>query len=236
MNTKTVYQTNHQGLYVGPIEAPASPLEPGAFLIPGGCVETPPPTDIPPLKSACWTGKAWQLVDYFNGLVVYDTTTRKPLTITGVGPIPHGYTTQRPEPDQQWKKGRWVDDLPTQLAKLHPLKLALINDGCTTFIASGFNSKALGKTYRYDSALEDQVNLTGMIQSGLDGLCACRNSSGTKALIEHSTNQLQAVGQDLVKFKQQALQHAEQLKAELAKALADQDLTAMKRIEWKAPV
>ncbi|MBB6158526.1 hypothetical protein HDC30_005784 [Pseudomonas sp. JAI115] len=233
--SKTVYQTNAQGLYVGQVEAEESPLEPGVFLIPAGCVQTPPPAEIPPLKAACWNGKAWQLVDYFNGLVVYDTQTRQPLTLTGIGPIPNGYTTQRPEPDQQWKKGRWVDDLPTQLAKLHVVKLALINEGCAAFIAGGFSSKALGKPYRYDSTLEDQVNLTAMIQSGLDGLCACRNSSGHKALIEHSTNQLQTVGQDLVKFKQQALQRAEQLKAELAQTLAEQDLAAMKQIEWRPP-
>lgn len=235
MNSKTVYQTNPQGLYLGTIEAEESPLEPEVFLIPAGCVETPPPGDIPPQKAACWNGKAWQLVDYFNGLVIYDTQTRQPLTLTGIGPIPNGYTTQRPEPDQQWKKGRWVDDLPTQLAKLHALKLAQINEGCAAFIDSGFNSKALGKSNYYDNTLADQVHLTGLIQSGLSGLLACRNSMGAKTLLEHTSEQLREVNQDLVRFRQKALQQAEQLKAALTKALAEQDLTAMKDIQWKAP-
>lgn len=38
-----VYQTNYDGVFVGPVEADPSPLEPGKFLIPGGCVLEPPP-------------------------------------------------------------------------------------------------------------------------------------------------------------------------------------------------
>jgi len=41
---KIVYQTNADGIFVGATEADESPLEPGVWLIPGGCVETPPPT------------------------------------------------------------------------------------------------------------------------------------------------------------------------------------------------
>lgn len=236
MTHKTVYQTNHLGLYVGPVEAEESPLEPGVFLIPGGCVEVSPPTDIQAFKAACWTGNAWQLLDYFNGLIVYHTGTREPRTLSGVGPIPNGYTVKTPEPDQVWKNGRWVDDLATQLAKLVPVKLALINDGCAAFITSGFSSDALGEPHRYDSTLEDQVNLTGMILSGLSGLCACRDGAGDKALREHSAEQLHVAGQHLAQFKQQALQQAERLKVVLYQSLADKDLLALKALEWSPPV
>ncbi len=235
MSKKVVYQTDPLGLYIGPLNADESPLEPGVFLIPGGCVETPPPTDIPAFKAACWNGKAWQLLDYFEGLIVYHTGSRQPLTLTGTGPIPNGYTVKKPEPDQLWKNGRWVDDLATQLTKLQPVKLALINDGCAAFITSGFSSAALGEAHRYDSALEDQVNLTGMILSGLDGLCACSDNTGAKAFREHSSEQLHVVGQHLVQFRQQALQQAERLKIVLYQALADQDLVALKAITWSAP-
>ncbi len=40
---KIVYQTNAAGLFVGEVLADESPLEPGAWLIPGGCSEEPPP-------------------------------------------------------------------------------------------------------------------------------------------------------------------------------------------------
>lgn len=235
MNSRTVYQTNHLGLYVGPIKAEESPMEPGVFLIPGGCVEVPPPKDIPEFKAACWTGKAWQLLDYFEGLIVYNTTNREPLTLKGPGPIPNGYTTKRPEPDQIWKNGRWVDDLDTQLAKLIPLKLELINDGCAAHIVAGFSSDALGELHRYDSTMEDQVNLTGMILSGLTGLCSCSDATGDKALREHSAEQLHVVGRHVVVFKQSALQQSERLKIALYQAMTEKNLVAMKAIEWSPP-
>ena len=43
MNQITVYQTNYSGLFVGETLADESPLEPGVFAIPAGCVETAPP-------------------------------------------------------------------------------------------------------------------------------------------------------------------------------------------------
>jgi hypothetical protein len=235
MSSKIVFQTNAQGLYVGPVEALASPQEPGGYLIPAGCIDVPPATHIPALKAACWNSKAWQLLDYFNGLIVYSTRTRRPLTLTGVGPIPHGYTLQRPGPDQQWVKGRWVDDLSTQLAKLQALKLALIDEGYAAFIAAGFSCAALGYVHHYNNALKDQVNLTDLVQSGLPGRLACGNKHGAKLLLWHSTEQLQAVQHDRMRFKQQALRQAEHLKNVLAQALSAQDLPAVKRMEWKKP-
>lgn len=46
MNTKTVYQLDANGVFVGENVADESPLEPGVFLIPGRCVETSPPPHI----------------------------------------------------------------------------------------------------------------------------------------------------------------------------------------------
>lgn len=43
MNSKTVYQTDAYGVFVGITSADESPLEPGVFLIPAGCVEVKPP-------------------------------------------------------------------------------------------------------------------------------------------------------------------------------------------------
>jgi len=235
MNTKTVYQTNHLGLYMGPITAEESPLEPGVFLIPSGCVELPPPAEIPEFKAACWIGKNWQLLDYFNGLIVYNTTTQELLTLTGLGPIPNGYTIKKPEPGQVWKNGRWVDDLDTMLGKLYPQKLDTINSGWARHIESGFYSDALGDEYRYDSTLEDQVNLIGLILSRYDALLACYDSEEEKVLLEHTADQLHVLGQHLVIHKQAALQQAESLKRALDKTLAERDLQAMQAIEWSLP-
>lgn len=239
MNTKTVYQTNHLGLYVGPALADESPLEPGVFMIPAGCVEQPPPSDIPEFKAAHWNGEAWQLVDYFEGLVVYNTTTREPLTLTGVGPIPHGYTIRPPGPDQVWKNYRWIDDLNAQLAKLYTLKMEAVNAGCAVAIVSGFTADALGKPYRYESTLEDQINLTGMVLSGLAAPWPCfdmTEEAPEKTFREHTAEQLVQVSVRLVQFKQSAVQLADTLKKSLNQALADKNLKAMKAIEWNPPL
>ena len=53
-----VYQTNYDGVFVGTTTAYESPLEPGVWLIPGGCVTVAPP-EIPPGSRARWTGAAW---------------------------------------------------------------------------------------------------------------------------------------------------------------------------------
>ena len=50
---KTVSQLDAQGFFVGTTEADESPLEPGEYLIPGGCVDAPAPT-IPSGQRARW--------------------------------------------------------------------------------------------------------------------------------------------------------------------------------------
>lgn len=234
MPSKTVYQTNQLGLYIGTATAEESPLEPGVFLIPGGCVEVAPP-NAPEGKIQHWNGKRWHLLDYFNGLIVYNTTTREPLTLEGAGPIPQGYTVSRPQPGQVWKNGRWVDDLDTVLAQLYPQKLEMINRTCAQVIESGFTSDALEQPFRYDSALEDQINLTGLILSGLDAPYPCYADDAQKHYREHSAEQLHTVGLHLLKHKQTALQLADHLKRTAAKALAEKDLPALQAIRWSAP-
>ena len=234
MKTKMVYQTNQLGLYVGQAEAEESPLEPGVFLIPGGCVETAPPK-IPAYKAACWSNGKWSLVDYFDGLIVYSITTGEPQTITGLGPIPSGYTVKKPGPDQVWKDGEWVDDIGAILAALYEQKLQEINTGCNRHIESGFISSALGEPYRYSSQMDDQINLTGMVLSGLDASYACFDANQVKGFLPHTAAQLHRVSQDLVRFKQAALQHADNLKQDLATALKDKKLKVMKAIKWAPP-
>jgi len=231
MPSKTVYQTNQLGLYVGTATADESPLEPGVFLIPGGCVEVAPP-EAPEGKIQSWDGKRWTLLDYFHGLIVYNTHTLEPMTLTGAGPIPNGYTVLRPQPGQVWKNGRWVDDLDTVLARLYPQKLEMINSTCARVIEAGFTSNALEQAYRYDSALEDQLNLTGLILSALDAPYPCYGDDEQKTYREHTADQLYAVGLHLLQHKQTALQQADRLKQTLAKTLTERDLAAMQALEW----
>lgn len=57
-----VYQTNYSGLFVGKIIADESPLEPGVYPLPAGCVETPPPEEWPEDKWPRWNGFKWDLI------------------------------------------------------------------------------------------------------------------------------------------------------------------------------
>lgn len=61
---KTVWQMDAQGYCVGPVQADPSPLEPGAYLIPAGCVETPPPAGVLLAQGQAfkWVRGAWQVV------------------------------------------------------------------------------------------------------------------------------------------------------------------------------
>ncbi|MOA69467.1 hypothetical protein D3C78_1976720 [compost metagenome] len=51
----------------------------------------------------------------------------------------------------------------------------------------------------------------------------------------HSAEQLRLVNQDLVRFKQSALQHADQLKRDLEQALQNKKLRAMRALKWTVP-
>lgn len=234
MTNKTVFQTDGRGLYVGTTLADPSPREPGAWLIPGGCVEIAPP-EIPEHKAAYWNGGGWELVNYYQGLIVYSIVTGEPLELSGIQTIPGGYTVKQPGTDQVWKNGDWVDDTATILAKLYQEKLTEISRECAQYIESGFDSSALGERHSYPSTLEDQVNLTGLIFSGLDGAYSCTGADGERQYLLHTAEQLNQVNQDLVRFKQAALQYADQLKRDLLQAMQDKKLKAMRAITWTVP-
>lgn len=55
---KIVYQLDAEGLLLGTTVADESPLEPGVFHLPAGCIETVPPVVAEGLRPR-WTGEAW---------------------------------------------------------------------------------------------------------------------------------------------------------------------------------
>lgn len=61
MSEKIVYQCDAQSWFLHETVADESPLEPGVFHIPRGCVETPPPTDYGPDYRPRWDGKRWSI-------------------------------------------------------------------------------------------------------------------------------------------------------------------------------
>lgn len=72
MKTKTVYQYDLAGMYVGPTEADESPLEPGVWLIPARCVQMAPPA-VTGDQWPRWNGAAWQIVTMKRPEAIEDT-------------------------------------------------------------------------------------------------------------------------------------------------------------------
>lgn len=233
MSTKIVYQTDHLGIYTGITVADESPLEPGVWLIPGGCVEVAPPA-VPEKKAALWDGRKWQLVDSYQGLTVYSTTTRAPVVIDRAGALPEGYTLEVPGPGQIWSNGHWIDDMPTVLELRYSAQLAAVNKACLQEITGGFWSAALGERFFYDAQVEDQLNLTGLILRGLGGGYACRDQSGVQDFRDHTHEQLLQVSNEFTGFKLQRLRKANDLKQALAAARADADLDAINAVSWES--
>lgn len=234
MARKIIFQTDQLGLYLCALEADPDPLEDGQWLIPAGCVETPPPA-IPAHKAALWTGDSWELIDSLKGLTIYSTKTGEPKTVDRVGPLPAGYTLQVPGPHQVWKNGRWTDDVPMVLTKLHSEKTTAVNEACETSITGGFESDALGATHTYSSQMDDQINLMGSVIQGLEMAYSCRDLNGVKAFRLHSADQLSQVSNDFISFKMKLLQKADVLKQRLDEALTDKDLIALSAITWEDP-
>ncbi|KMN09079.1 DUF4376 domain-containing protein [Pseudomonas helleri] len=233
MSTKIVYQTDHLGIYTGTTVADESPLEPGVWLIPGGCVEVAPPA-VPEKKAALWDGRKWQLVDSYQGLTVYSTTTRAPVVIDRAGALPEGYTLEVPGPGQVWSNGHWIDDMPTVLELRYSAQLAAVNKACLQEITGGFWSAALGERFFYDAQVEDQLNLTGLILRGLGGGYACRDQAGVQDFRDHTHEQLLQVSNEFTEFKLQRLVRANDLKQILAAARAGKDLDAINAVAWES--
>ena len=57
-----VYQTDHQGFYVGMTVADPDPLDQGNWLIPAGCVTEPPPS-LGEKQLAQWVSGSWVVVE-----------------------------------------------------------------------------------------------------------------------------------------------------------------------------
>lgn len=233
MTVKIVYQTDQNGLYLGPTEADPCPLEEGVWLIPGGCVEVPPPA-IPDGKAAYWDGKKWNLIECLLGLTAYNTATGEPMQVERLGALPLGYTLKVPGPHQVWRDGGWQDDIPAVVEKFYTEQHKGINSACEIAITAGFSSAALGSTHIYSSQLDDQLNLMGAILRGLDMPYACRDEQGHKEFRLHTIEQLRRVGDDFSQAKLQLLQRANQLKQLLDAARAAADVDALAAITWEA--
>jgi hypothetical protein len=89
------YQSDHDGFYVGEVDADESPLEPGVFLIPGGAVEEIPPPTVQN-EAARLIGGKWEKVPDYQGVEYYDANGKKQRMDKRGEPLPPGSTMEEP--------------------------------------------------------------------------------------------------------------------------------------------
>ncbi|OFS32844.1 hypothetical protein HMPREF3069_28325 [Achromobacter xylosoxidans] len=105
MDTRTVFQTDNDGLFLYETEAHELPLSPGTFNIPFGAVDTPPPR-VQPGQVARHTGKKWEQVEDHRAAMLQVVATEeryiigqaveiggRRLTYAGWGPLPDWLST-----------------------------------------------------------------------------------------------------------------------------------------------
>lgn len=111
---------------------------------------------------------------------------------------------------------------PTTLEEYKQAKIKELNQSCQTTITGGFNSTAYQNTNKvYDSALEDQANITGnalSAMSKLAGTLGCENDkfyyhARGEGFTEWTPEETLALARDFKVFKEQQLLKSSQLQA-----------------------
>ena len=143
---------------------------------------------------------------------------------------PYGFTCFKPD----GKGGVLLDDaaaLAFDVAEAKASKMRELNEACRLAITGGFQSSALGSPYTYDSTLEDQLNLEGLVSRGLDTPFRCTDAAGVKSFVPHTAAQLLQVKEDGVAYKMGHLVHCDTLKAQVNDKLTD-TVAKVKAIAW----
>lgn len=152
---KIVSQLDSDGFLIGTSTADESPLEPGVFLIPGGCVDTTPP-EIPEGKRAKWEGH-WVFED-----------------------IPHSDSDEK-QPTQEELHAQWLQNAVVSMrqARLALLELDIL-DQVPAAIATIQDPKQKSKAeieWEYATTVERNSTLVqmfstqmGLTESQLDNL------------------------------------------------------------------
>jgi len=105
-----------------------------------------------------------------------------------------------------------------------------INMACESAIVGGFPSSALGAEHTYQSEREDQLNLVGVVSSGVDQLFKCSADAGnTWEWKLHTAAQLKQVLKDGAAVKSALLQTAQSKKASISTA---QSVAEVASIIW----
>lgn len=133
-----------------------------------------------------------------------------------------------------WEKANlpesYTQALAEELAKAKKTKCEELNSICDSHLLS-FESAALGDTHIYDSELEDQLNLLGLVSAGVDSFFRClKKGESVKENKPHSKAQLAQVYKDGLTYKSEQIYKCGLLKAQV---MACESEGEVEKIVWK---
>ncbi len=121
------------------------------------------------------------------------------------------------------------DKLNSSLKELKDEKCKELNLICDSLLKE-FKSEALGEAFIYDSTLEDQLNLLGLVSANIEGYFRCRKESeNIKNNVLHTKEQLKQVYDDFLEYKSEILNKCAEFKAKVQEAL---NLEEIQEVEW----
>lgn len=176
-------------------------------------------------------GDSWVVTEDRRGQI-FNTTTKEESSHTELGPLPAGFTHLVPGDFDEFNGNEWVYSTQLEIAAVLPVVISEINTACKAAIEGGFVSNALGQDYTYDSQLEDQVNIGGNVQMGIDVLHKRIDSNGDAEYVVHTAAEMRQVGEALVAHKLTQLTKAALLKGQAKAAAEAIDLAALQAITW----
>ncbi|MDO6383411.1 hypothetical protein [Leptospira santarosai] len=128
-------------------------------------------------------------------------------------------------PNQVYTPKGWVVDIE----KLRVELKGRVSSICSAKVISGFESDALGSAYYYDSNVDDQLNLIGLVSLNASVQQKCADiQNGVKTYREHTAEQIRQVLADGAILKSIYLQRSAALKKEIGNAKSLSELEQIK--------
>ena len=123
------------------------------------------------------------------------------------------------------------DKLNAPILEAKEAKIAELNAMCDSQLTA-FSSDALGSVHIYDGSLEDQINLMGAVNMGVDMPFRCRKEgSALKENIPHTKEQLAKVFSDGVSYKANIIYQCGVLKNYVESL---EDIESIERVSWES--
>lgn len=125
-----------------------------------------------------------------------------------------------------------INDIQSAISVQHDIYVSGIIDAINLWVANaitaGFMSSALGSDFHYQSQIEDQINLSGLANSGGEWPFKCSADNGaTWAYVNHTSAQLKDVVSAGIAFKLKALLQGEILKAQVRATASQAEVDAI---------